>query len=218
MFPDASYFEVPVGVVACILSVTNYTFFSTESGIQAAEVGCGTGILSCHLAAMFPNSHFTTTDLMSEPLERARQRAQQNGITNITFTLLNVCQVPDDFKEKFDWLVAQDVIHDLPHPQEALQGIFKALKPGGHFSLVDEVVSTYVAENLSTPDSTALYSLSTFMCVPESYQQEDSEALGACWGKEKATEMATKAGFKVLGLTRSEELGTYAVIMCQKPG
>ena len=62
-----------------------------------------------------------------------------------------VCQVPDDWKEKFDWMVAENVIHDLPHPLKALEGISKALKPGGHFCLVDEFVSTYVAENLNNP-------------------------------------------------------------------
>ena len=193
-------------------------FFSTESGIQAAEVGCGTGILSCHLAAMFPNSHFTITDVIPQPLERAQQRAQQNGITNGTFCLLDVCQVPDDFEEKFDLLWAQNVIHDLPHPMNALQGIYKALKPGGLFCLVDFFVSTYIAENLSTPYSATLYTVGTFLCIPESYQQEDSEALGACWGTEKATEMICAVGFEVLGLTRFEDLGSMAVLICQKPG
>ena len=168
---------------------------------------------------MFPNSHFTLTDVSPEALERSRKRAKEAALTNVSFQQLDACQVPDDDKEKFDWLLAQDVIHDLPHPLKALQGIHTMLKPGGHFSLVDQFVSTYVAENLSKPISGTLYTLGTFMCIPESYQQPDSEALGACWGEEKARELLSSAGFSVEGLTRSgtEDMGSEAVCMCQKP-
>lgn len=182
-------------------------------------MGCGNGRLSCRLAAMFPNTRFTLTDVSPEALERARTRVQVAGLTNVTVHLLDVCQVPDDWQEKFDWMVAENVIHDLPHPLKALEGISKALKPGGHFCLVDEFVSTYVAENLNNQGSAALYALGTLTCIPESYQQPDSEALGACWGEEKARELLNTAGFNVLGLTRSEvdDVRSMAVCMCQKP-
>ena len=167
---------------------------------------------------MFPNSHFTVTDVATEPLEIARQRAQKLQLTNITFELLDVCHVPADFKDRFDWLMSVDVIHDLPHPPKALQGIFQALKPGGVYCLVDKFVSTYVAENVvNFNDAAAWYAIGTFMCIPESYQEDDSDALGPAWGTEKATELLTAAGFKVLGLTRTESLGTTSILMCQKP-
>ena len=168
---------------------------------------------------MFPNTRFTLTDVSPDPLERARKRAQEEGLTNVTIHLLDVCQVPDDLKEKFDWMMAENVIHDLPHPLKALQGISKALKPGGHFSLIDYFVSSYVAENMANKEAASLYSLSTFMCIPESYQQPDSEALGVCWGEEKARQLLFTAGLNVLGLTRSgtQDLGSKAVCMCQKP-
>ncbi|XP_070191177.1 S-adenosylmethionine-dependent methyltransferase Rv2258c-like [Littorina saxatilis] len=192
---------------------------SLEKGIQAAEVGCGTGRLVRHLAAMFPKSHFTVTDVVEQPLQLARQRAEGEGLTNMTFQLIDVCKVPDEWTEKFDWLLSEDVIHDLPHPLEAMKGVFKALKPGGHFSMIDQLVSSFVAENMKTKSTAALYTLGTFMCIPESYQQPDSEALGPCWGEEKARDLLGKAGFHVLGLTRSgtKDLGTQAICMCQKP-
>ena len=182
-------------------------------------MGCGAGILGCRLAAMFPNTRFTLTDVSPEALECTRKRVQEAGLTNVTVHLLDVCQVPDDWKEKFDWMVARDVIHDLPYPLKALQSINKVLKSGGHFSLFDLFVSTYVAENLANDEAASLYTLSSFFCIPESYQQPDSEALGACWGEEKARELLNTAGFKVLGLTRSatEDMGAMAVCMCQKP-
>ncbi|KAK7109972.1 S-adenosylmethionine-dependent methyltransferase Rv2258c-like isoform X2 [Littorina saxatilis] len=189
-----------------------------DDGIEVAEVGCGTGRLAHHLAAMFPKSHFTVTDVVEQPLQLARQRAEGERLTNMTFHLLDVCKVPYAWTEKFDWMFAFDVIHDLPYPLEAIKGVFKALKPGGHFSMVDELVSSFVAENKNNMAAARLYALGTFLCIPESYQQPDSEALGPCWGEEKARDLLGKAGFHVLGLTRSgtEDMGPMAVCMCQK--
>ncbi|KAK7096228.1 S-adenosylmethionine-dependent methyltransferase Rv2258c-like [Littorina saxatilis] len=192
---------------------------SLEKGIQVAEVGCGIGRMVRHLAAMFPKSHFTVTDVVEQPLHLARQRAQGQGLTNMTFHLLDVCKVPGEWTEEFDWMFAFDVIHDLPYPLEAIKGVFKALKPGGQFSMIDQLVSSFVAENKNNMAVARLHAMGTFFCIPESYQQPDSEALGPCWGEEKARSLLGKAGFRVLGLTRSgtEDLGTTAICMCQKP-
>ncbi|KAL8622595.1 hypothetical protein ACOMHN_009229 [Nucella lapillus] len=187
-----------------------------EKGVQALEVGCGTGRLFLHLAAMFPKSHFTLTDLTPKPMEAARQQAEKRGLTNVSFQLLDVLNLPEDLKEAFDWIACVEVIHDLPYPLKALQGIYKALKPGGHFSMVDRFVSSYVGNNVGSGESAALYAISTFKCIPESYQQPDSEALGACWGKEKAFELVKSAGMKVLGLSKTGGFGTLAVCMCKK--
>ena len=174
----------------------------------------------CHLAAKFPNSRFTLTDVASEPLQRARNTAHRLSLHNVSFRLLDICQASDDWHDKFDWLVAENVIHDLPRPLQALRGISKALKPGGHFSLVDHFVSSFLAENRAVRHTAALYTLGMMSCLPESYQHEDSEALGPCWGEERAREMLHEAGFTVLGLTRSgtEHMETMAVCMCQKRG
>ncbi|XP_076461838.1 S-adenosylmethionine-dependent methyltransferase Rv2258c-like isoform X2 [Babylonia areolata] len=191
-----------------------------EKGLRALDVGCGTARLSLHMASLFPNSHFTLTDLMPEPLEKARQHAEKEGLTNVTFQLMDVCQVPDNLKESFDWVMCRNVIHDLPYPLEALKGIFKVLKPGGQFCMLDAFASSYVAENRKNYRVTAaMYADSTFNCIPESYQQPDSAALGNCWGIEKATELVEAAGMKVLGLTRvrGTDIRLPGVCVCLKP-
>ncbi|XP_076460900.1 S-adenosylmethionine-dependent methyltransferase Rv2258c-like isoform X2 [Babylonia areolata] len=189
-----------------------------EKGIKALEVGCGTGRLFLHFAALFPNSHFTLTELEPKPLEEARRRAEEEGLTNVTFQKLDVMQVPDELKESADWLLTCYVIHDLSNPLEALRGIRKALKRGGQYSLVDMFLSTYLADNVNDKAAAALYGMGAFNCIPNSEQQSGSaEALGPCWGAEKAMELVEAAGMKVLGLTRSEAMNTTAVCMCQKP-
>lgn len=190
-----------------------------EDGIEVGEVGSGTGRLTCFLASRFPKSRFTVTDIAPEPLKRAETLAQEAGLTNVSIQVLDVCQIPDDWEGKFQWMYCHEVIHDLPHPLQALKGIHKALQRDGKFSMVDVFASTYVASNVGSLDTAALYALSTFMCIPESYQQLDSEALGACWGEEKARDLCAEAGFKVVGITRSgldKDLGMNGVCMCEK--
>ncbi|KAL8622590.1 hypothetical protein ACOMHN_009224 [Nucella lapillus] len=190
-----------------------------ERGIKALEVGCGPGKLFLHLAAMFPNSHFTLTNLTPEPLEDARWQADKHALTNVAFYTLDIYHMPGHLRDSVDWLLSSYVIHDLPHPGQALLEIRKALKPGGHFSLMDFFVSSYVAENMKhyKKEAVALYTLGTFNCIPLSYQHPDSEALGACWGIERVRQLVDDAGMKILGLTKTKMLDSTAVCMCQKP-
>ncbi|XP_076468915.1 S-adenosylmethionine-dependent methyltransferase Rv2258c-like [Babylonia areolata] len=187
-----------------------------EKGIKAVEVGCGTGRLFLHFAALFPNSHFTLTELDPKPLEEARRRAEEEGLTNVTFQTLDVMLVPDELKESADWLLTCNVIYNLSGPLEALRGIRKALKRGGQYSLVDMFLSSFLADNVNDKAAAALYGMGAFNCIPSSEQQSGSaEALD--WGAEKAMELVEAAGMKVLGLTRSKAMNTTAVCMCQKP-
>ncbi|KAK7501686.1 hypothetical protein BaRGS_00007117 [Batillaria attramentaria] len=203
-------------LIAIFLSVPGFRQ-KLESGIDVAELGSGTGWLICKLAAMFPKSRFTATGAVEGPLSKARDRAKAEGLTNITFSIVDAGNPPRDWNERFDWMLAFMTVHDLPHPQKALEGVRRALKPGGIFSMVDECVSSLLADNVGVADATFYYMVSTFNCIPESYQQADSEALGACWGEDRARQTVTAAGLKLLEVSKAEELGTAAVFSCQKP-
>ena len=37
----------------------------------------------------------------------------------------------------FDWIMAWDAMHDMPNPPAVARAIFRALKPGGMFSMMD---------------------------------------------------------------------------------
>ena len=90
----------------------------------------------------------------------------------------------------------------------------------GLFSNIDILTSTYVSENRKNNSigTAGLYAASTFLCIPESFQQLDSEALGACWGKEKAEELMTQVGFKVEAIKRMDRGHgkASAVMTCKK--
>ncbi|KAL8580143.1 hypothetical protein ACOMHN_044796 [Nucella lapillus] len=211
--------EFTKGLVANTILKTPGLKEQMEKGIQAMEVGCGTGSVMCHLAAMFPKSHFLLTDLVPEGMEHAKNTAKKMNLTNVTFQLLNIFDTTDKLNDSFDWILAFDVIHDLPYPQEGLERIRKMLKPGGNLSMVDMFMSTYLRQNIGNPTAAAMYAISTLNCIPESYQKEDSQALGACWGKEQARELVDKAGLHIIDFidTFPENPGVFGLCMCQKP-
>ncbi|XP_076446884.1 S-adenosylmethionine-dependent methyltransferase Rv2258c-like [Babylonia areolata] len=190
-----------------------------ESGLRALEIGCGPGIVSCHLAAQFPNSHFLLTDVSPEGAEHARRTIQRLGLTNVSVEVMDIYHIPPDWADRYDWIFALDVIHDLPYPLKALQEVRRMLKPGGQFSMVDIFMSSNLSENVGNPVAASLYAISTFMCIPESYQKVDSHALGACWGEQQALRLVKEAGMEVLDMTDTmpDSPGVMALCMCQKP-
>ncbi|XP_076440343.1 S-adenosylmethionine-dependent methyltransferase Rv2258c-like [Babylonia areolata] len=190
-----------------------------ESGLRALEVGCGSGSTVCHLAAQFPKSHFLLTDVTPEGVEHARRTVQRLGLTNVSVQVMDIHHTPGEWADCYDWILALDVIHDLPYPLKALQEVHRMLKPGGHFSMVDMFLSSYLSENVGNPSAAALYSLSTFMCIPVSYQRADSQALGNCWGEQRARGMVREAGMEVVDIieTMPNSPGINALCMCQKP-
>lgn len=185
--------------------------------LQAAEFGCGHGRLGRRLASRYPGCQFTLTDVAEAALQKAESQAREEGLTNMNFQIVDVCNLSKDWYGRFDWLLAQNVIHDLPHPALALEGVAKALKPGGVFSLIDEWVASDLRDNVGSDKASLLYTLSTMFCLPESFQKEGSEALGACWGEQRVRTMVEKAGLRLLTIKGGEKMHAGAVYTCQKP-
>ncbi|XP_067682527.1 S-adenosylmethionine-dependent methyltransferase Rv2258c-like [Haliotis asinina] len=187
-----------------------------ESGIKVAEFGCATGVLVNKLASRFKNSTFLGSDVASKPLEEARAYAYSRGIQNITFSTDNVDTISEKYNESFDWILTRDVIHDLTYPQQALNQIYRCLKPGGIYSMIDIGIEGGIAGNIANGTSMFYYSAGTFMCIPESFRQPDSAALGATWGAPLAREMVAKAGFTIINESTSRTDEKEIHFVCQK--
>ncbi|XP_046575720.1 uncharacterized S-adenosylmethionine-dependent methyltransferase Rv2258c-like [Haliotis rubra] len=187
-----------------------------ESGIKVAELGCATGVIINKLASRFKNSTFIGSDVASKPLEEARADANSRGIQNITYSIDNIENISETYNESFDWILTRFVIHDLAYPQQALNQIYRCLKPGGIFSMIDIGIEGGIIGNIANGISMFYYSASTFLCIPESFRQPDSAALGATWGAPLAREMVAKAGFTIINefASRTDEMEIHFV--CQK--
>jgi SAM-dependent methyltransferase len=94
----------------------------------------------------------------------------------------------------FDLVTAFDAIHDQARPAEVLAGVRRALRPGGVFLMQDIAAATELSGNRSHPLGPFLYAISCMHCMSVSLCN-GGPGLGAVWGREKALEMLSAAGF-----------------------
>jgi SAM-dependent methyltransferase len=163
-----------------------------DRGIDAADIGTGAGHAINVLAKAFPQSRFVGYDFSEEGIRRGVAEAKAWGLRNARFEIQDVAKLGQ--KEAFDFVTAFDAIHDQAQPGTVLKEVYDALRPGGVFLMMDEGTSSLLEENVDGVIAPLLYTFSTFHCMTVSLAY-GGEGLGTCWGKQKAQELLTKAGF-----------------------
>lgn len=118
-----------------------------EPGAKVLEVGIGTGL---SLPAYPSHCEVTGIDLAPDMLERARQKAAENGWTH--FHLLEMDALNLDFPDNsFDYVTSFHVISVVPDPVRMMQEIHRVCKPGGkvviinHFRTTKPVLGPFIA-------------------------------------------------------------------------
>jgi 2-polyprenyl-3-methyl-5-hydroxy-6-metoxy-1,4-benzoquinol methylase len=163
-----------------------------KGGISVADVGCGSGHHLNVLAAAFPASTFVGYDFSDEALAGARSYAEARGLANVRYELRDVADLAGT--GPFDLVTAFDAIHDQAHPAAVLEGIARALAPGGVFLMVDIHASSHPHENIALPGAPFIYGISLLHCMTVSLAQ-GGLGLGAAWGEQTALRMLKQAGF-----------------------
>jgi 2-polyprenyl-3-methyl-5-hydroxy-6-metoxy-1,4-benzoquinol methylase len=167
-----------------------------EDGINVADLGCGRGKALVFMAETFPNSTFTGFDLSTEAIEYAENEARKKNLNNIKFEVMDLTYYNETAPEQvYDFITTFDAVHDQARPDNLLAGIFKALKDNGTYLMQDIAASQELQNNLDHPVGPLLYTVSTMHCMTVSLAQ-GGLGLGTMWGREKALEMLTEAGFK----------------------
>lgn len=175
-----------------------------EAGISVIDLGCGRGRALMKMAEMFPNSSFKGIDLSEEAINWARNEVSERKLDNIDFEIKdasNFDQKADP--EAYDFVTTFDAIHDQAKPLSVLKGIHKTLKPGGIYLMQDIHSEGHVHKNMDHPLGPLLYTISCMHCMSVSLAQ-GGDGLGAMWGREKAKELLTKAGFNDIKIHRLE--------------
>ena len=163
-----------------------------RSGIDVADIGCGSGHAINLMAGAFPKSRFVGYDFSDEGLAAGRTEAKEKKLANARFEAKDVSSL--DTVGAFDFITSFDAIHDQAHPGRVLAAIRRALRPGGVYLCVDIAASSDLAKNLDHPLGPLLYTVSTMHCMTVSLAL-DGEGLGTVWGKELALSMLVDAGF-----------------------
>lgn len=165
-------------------------------GLRVLDAGCGSGRIVTRLAELFPESRFVGIDLSVEAIRTAREDAAARGLINTEFMTADLSGFDESADaESFDLITTFDAVHDQGRPLNVLQGIHRALKPGGVYLMQEIKGSSRVSANLDHPIGTFLYTVSCLHCMTVSLAQ-GGEGLGAMWGEEKTREYLGLAGFR----------------------
>jgi SAM-dependent methyltransferase len=108
-----------------------------------ADVGAGTGYFTFRMAPQVAQVY--AVDLQPEMLEIMASIQSENGVENVV-RVLGDPQDPHLPADTIDLALMVDAYHEFDYPKEMMQGIVRALRPGGRVALLE-----YQGENPLIP-------------------------------------------------------------------
>ncbi len=105
---------------------------------EIAELGCGGGRNVRELLQRYPSAKVTALDYSEISIEKTKQLNRkdiQKGRCRVIEG--NVSQLPFD-DERFDLVTAFETVYFWPGPTESFREVYRILKPGGVFLIVNE--------------------------------------------------------------------------------
>jgi 2-polyprenyl-3-methyl-5-hydroxy-6-metoxy-1,4-benzoquinol methylase len=162
-----------------------------ERGADVADVGCGHGTSTVLMAKAFPRSRFTGFDYHAPSIERAREAAKEESVSdNTRFEVASAKAYPGNY----DFVAFFDCLHDMGDPAGAAKHVRQSLKDDGTWMIVEPFAHDHLAGNLN-PVGRIYYAASTFVCTPASLSQEVGLGLGAQAGEARLRDVVTSGGF-----------------------
>ena len=177
-------------------------------------MGCADGLVIHLMARAFPASTFVGFDIAEASILKAQERAETLGLTNVEFKVQDAAAEVVE-ADQFDYIMAFDAIHDQTRPFEALKNIQMMLKEDGVFSMVDIAAGSSIAANRHHPMGAFLYTVSLMHCMPVGLV-DNGMGLGMMWGKERAEELCSAAGFSSVEVHEIPEDGFNYHYLCRK--
>lgn len=126
----ARYAAQPVADPASYQTKLDATRKLLRPDMEIFEFGCGTG--STALAHAPFVKHIRAVDFSAEMVGIARHKAEEAGVTNVTFDQADITTMPMEAGH-YDLVMAHSILHLLKTPQAAIDASFALLKPGGYF-------------------------------------------------------------------------------------
>jgi SAM-dependent methyltransferase len=104
-------------------------------GDDVLDIGCGCGISTRQAARRAAPGHVLGVDLSSRMLDRARQRAGEQGLTNVSFEQADAQVHPFDTR-RFDVVISRFGAMFFADPVAAFANIARTMRPGGRLALL----------------------------------------------------------------------------------
>lgn len=105
--------------------------FDRNEKIRVADVACGNGHLSFHLAQLFPCASFTLIDLNELILDEARQFLGNE--TRFEFRQADIHNLPEEWVGKYDCVICWQTLSWLEDYRTPIVQMIKMLKTSGVF-------------------------------------------------------------------------------------
>lgn len=137
-----------------------------------ADIGAGTGYMSFRIAPLLTKGKVLAVDIQPEMLDIIEFLNKENNITNVEPILATLTN-PNLPRESVDLALMVDAYHEFENPREVIEGIFRALKPGGKVALVE-----YRGEN-------PFIMIKRLHKMSQRQAQKEMQAVGLVWRETK---------------------------------
>ena len=118
----------------CSLMLAN---LGVKRGMTICDMGCGNGFYTVQMAKMTGSGgHVYAVDIQPEMLKMLNDRADEQGVTNIS-PILGTFTDPRLPKGKIDMILLVDVYHEFSHPEQMLAAMHESLSEDGVCVLVE---------------------------------------------------------------------------------
>jgi SAM-dependent methyltransferase len=111
-----------------------------KPNLKVLDVGCGPGTITVDLASRLPQGFVYAIDPSADVIEKARQHAQEKGVTNVRFEVGDIhnWQGLDGVEEgSFDVVHAHQVLQHLQDPLGCMKEMVRLTKKGGIVAVRD---------------------------------------------------------------------------------
>ncbi|GMT21757.1 hypothetical protein PFISCL1PPCAC_13054 [Pristionchus fissidentatus] len=163
---------------------------------RVLDVGCGSGFHTIKMAETFGHAEVHGVDISERAIEIAEAAADEARLSNITFYVVDAGSMPSDWSDSFDAVTIFDACHDQLRPDLCLNEVYRVLKPGGVFAMLEMRGTSSAFDDASSLSHAAhVYASSLFHCLPVASNRADALCMGAMWGEKRARRLLEQAGF-----------------------
>jgi ubiquinone/menaquinone biosynthesis C-methylase UbiE len=145
-YDEIPFFKTSAKYVAQIITTQK-----DEKSLEILDVACGTGNVVIECVRNLHQAQFDAMDISEGMLDKARQNADQMGLSNIEFHLQDVTKL--DSTKKYDVVTCSYALFFLPDAHNVLQKLVSLLYDDGM------VVFTSFLDNAFTPSTGILLPL-----------------------------------------------------------
>jgi SAM-dependent methyltransferase len=159
-----------------------------KKGDHVLDLGSGAGN-DCFVARTLvgENGKVTGIDFTDAMLDQARVNLEKTGFKNIEFIKGDIDDMPLQ-DNTYDVVISNCVLNLVPDKEKAFKEIYRVLKPAGHFSISDVVLSGELPDKLK--DAAEMYA----GCVSGAVQQD------------RYLEIIKKQGFEQIDVKSAKEI------------